>query len=78
MEIKYAVRTINPSPHNGLFLAGCLIMTIITGLLTPSAVIASSPEEFVFFAEYNDPLLHLVNSFLLASGMFLIWFGIFY
>ena len=68
----------DPSPHNGLFLAGCLIMTIITGLLTPSAVIASSPEEFVFFAEYNDPLLHLVNSFLLASGMFLIWFGIFY
>ena len=75
---KYKSRIKDHTPRTGLFISGCLLMTIITGLLTPSSVIASSPEEFVFYANFNSPLLHLVNSFLLAAGMFLVWFGIFY
>ena len=65
-------------PSYKLFFAGCLLMTIVTGVLNPSAVIASSPLEFVFFADYKDPLIHVLDSFLLAAGLFLVWFGIFY
>lgn len=63
--------------HKAFFL-GCLFLTVLTGALIPSAVIESSPAEFVFPAAFRAPAWHVADALLLAAGMFLVWFGIFY
>lgn len=65
-------------PRYLLFLSGCVFLTLLTGVLIPSAVIASSPMEFVDFSAFRHPLTHVLEAFLLAAGLFLIWFGLFY
>ena len=65
-------------PTSLSFILGCLFMTILTGVLIPSAVIGYSPAEFTVIAQYQSPLLYILNSFLLAAGTFLVWLGLFY
>ncbi len=65
-------------PSLRLYLSGCIFLTLLMGVLIPSAVVASSPVEFVFYGDFHHPLVHLLNSFLLAAGMFLVWFGLLY
>ena len=67
-----------PKPDNKIFLWGCLLMTVLTGLLIPSAVIVSSPGEFVNVTNYYTPLRHLLHAVLLAAGTFLVWINVFY
>ena len=62
----------------GIFLAGCLLLTILSGLLIPSALVQSSPSEFVLISNFQTPLQHVFNALLLAAGLFLLWLGIFY
>ena len=61
-----------------LFFFGSVLMTLLTGVLIPSSVIVSSPSEFINLADFQSPLLHVLNAFLLAAGFFLVWFSIFY
>ncbi len=60
------------------FFGGALLLTVLTGVLIPSAVIAASPAEFIQMADFYSPLRHVFNALLLAAGLFLVWFGIFY
>ncbi len=66
------------SNNTRLFFAGCTFMAILTGAVIPSAVISSSPQEFVFTDYFQSPLWYIVSSSCLAVGTFIIWFGIFY
>ncbi|MBQ9900887.1 MAG: membrane protein insertase YidC [Clostridia bacterium] len=79
---KHNVRTVQISDatktDNLIFYACCVFMALLTGLLIPSAVIASSPAEFVNVSAFRSPLRYLVSSSALAAGTFLIWFNIFY
>ena len=75
---KLRVRIRERTPKFGLFASGCIFMTLLTGLLIPSSVVASSPMEFVLLSDYHSPFLHIVNSFLLASGFFMVWFMLIY
>ena len=59
-----------------LFLSGAIMMTVLTGALIPSAVVADSPEEFFHSINYYSPLVHLLNATLLAAGLFIIWLGL--
>lgn len=68
----------NVKQSNVLFHASTLLLTVLTGLLCPSAVIADSAEEFIDITEYVSPNWYLVSAFLLAAGTFVVWFGIFY
>ena len=61
-----------------VFFVCCTIMTLLTGLLIPSAVISSSPSEFINVNDFHNPLRYLVHSFDLAAGTFLIWMSILY
>ena len=70
--------SIPKGPDPKLFLCATVFMAILTGLLIPSAVIRSSPEEFVHLSDYYSPLRHLLNASLLSFGFFVIWLGIFY
>ncbi len=60
----------------GIFVLSSLFLTIITGLLIPASVIASSPAEFVDLQNYRNPLLFLVNSTCYALGFFILWASI--
>ncbi len=61
-----------------LFTSGCVFLALLTGLLIPSAVVASSPAEFVLAADLYSPLRHVANASLLSFGLFVVWLGIFY
>ena len=60
------------------FLVGTVFLTVLTGILIPSSVINASPEEFINTLTLTNPLVYILNCFLLAAGTFLVWFGIFY
>ena len=61
-----------------LFISGGVLLAVLTGLLIPSAVVASSSAEFVMLADLYSPLRHVLNAALLSFGLFVIWMGVFY
>ena len=63
---------------SGAFWAGCFLLAVLTGVLIPSSVMHSSPEEFINLTTLSDPLWYIMNSGLLAFGTFVVWFGVFY
>lgn len=60
------------------YLPGVILLTVLMGLLIPSAVIASSPPEFIEADVNTNPLIYVLYTFYVAAGMFLIWFTVFY
>jgi YidC/Oxa1 family membrane protein insertase len=56
-----------------LFVLSAVVLTFITGLLIPSSVIASSPEEFSYIDAYQSPLSFVFITFYKSSGFFLFW-----
>ena len=74
LDKKLAAQTGNKK----IFLTGALLLAVLIGLLIPSAVIRSSPQEFVDLTLYRNPVLYLVSSFCLAFGAFVVWLGVFY
>ncbi|MCR5090927.1 MAG: YidC/Oxa1 family membrane protein insertase [Oscillospiraceae bacterium] len=67
-----------PDPDKRLFELSCVFLTLLTGLLIPSSVIHASPLEFVNTYDFSSPLRFILPSVLLAAGLFLIWFNVFY
>ena len=61
-----------------IFVACCVLLAVLTGVLIPSAIIADSPAEFVELSDFHSPLLYVLKSALLAVGTFLIWIMIYY
>lgn len=61
-----------------VFWQSAWLLTLLTGVMIPSAVVMASPAEFVMVTEYHTPLLHLLNALLASAGLFLLWMGIFY
>lgn len=61
-----------------MFLTGTLFLAVLVGALIPSAVIRSSPLEFVDITWFYHPLWFIVSSFCMALGIFVIWMGVFY
>lgn len=60
------------------FLYGCIFMAVLIGLLIPTSVVAASPAEFAESLFYLSPVIPVVESFVLALGTFVLWFGVFY
>lgn len=56
-----------------LFLLSSLSLCLVTGLLTASNIIVSSPQEFSFIDSYTTPLFFIKNTMLQAAGIFLFW-----
>ena len=71
-------RTSSEGADRSLYLYAAIFCTLFAGGLIPSAVIGSSPEEFVVLTNFHSPLLYVLYSLLLAAGVFLIWLGLFY
>jgi len=65
-------------PDRKLFIACAVFLTVLIGLVIPSAYISSSPQEFVDPNRYFNPIWYILSAFLLAGGFFLLWFSVFY
>lgn len=56
-----------------LFISSCIALWIFNGLLLPASVIASSPIEFSFIGNTQNPLKYIFSSFEFFFGMFCLW-----
>ena len=65
-------------PKRSIFFAGALFLAILVGTLVPSAVIGSSPREFVIVEHFTNPLWYIVSSSAIAVGTLVLWGGVFY
>ncbi len=65
-------------PDKKLFVLGSLFLTLLVGVLIPSAYIAASPQEFVDMGYYHNPLWYVVSALCLAAGTFMVWVRVFY
>lgn len=68
----------DPRPNKKMFISGGVFLSVLMGVLIPSAVINASPQEFVDVVVFFHPAWYIVSSFCLAFGTFVIWCGIFY
>lgn len=64
-------------PGPAFLLAACSI-ALVTGLLIPSALIASAPTEFINVNDFVNPLWHLVHTLSVFVGLFVLWLGVYY
>ncbi len=61
-----------------LFFSCCVFLTLLTGILIPSAIVNASPGEFVEITDFRSPLRYVLYSALPAAGTFLIWCTVFF
>ncbi len=77
-RIHFNFKNTNRTGNKKIFLAGGLFLSVLTGILIPSAVINASPQEFINSSYFYHPLWFVVSSFCLALGLFVVWLGVFY
>ena len=75
---KKTAAKLRTAPDKKLFAAAALFLTLLTGLLIPSAYVGASPQEFFDTTLNFSPLWYIVSALCLAAGTFLFWFGVFY
>ena len=61
-----------------LFTLCGVYMAVLTGMLIPSAVLKSSPQEFVDIYNFLNPLWFVVSAACIATGLFVVWFSVFF
>ncbi len=67
-----------PTHNKKIFVAGSIFLTVLVGLMIPSAYISASPQEFVDINNFYNPIWYIVSSVCLAAGTFLVWLRVFY
>lgn len=76
--LKLPAITVKAQPNRIRFLLGGVVLTVLTGLLIPSAFISASPQEYVNPNYFYHPIWFVVSAACLAVGTFLIWMSVFY
>jgi hypothetical protein len=79
--VPFIKKVFNKFPHLAytkkdlvpLFVCSVLTFWALTGLVTPSLLIASSPQEFSFLDKHTTPLFFIGNTALQAFGFFMVW-----
>jgi YidC/Oxa1 family membrane protein insertase len=65
--------------RDGTFYFAGVSLFLLAGLVIPSALIASSTQEFSFIESYSSPFPFIFNTALQSAGVFLFWpVGIYY
>lgn len=75
---RFKSKAADQASERKIFFAGSVFLSVLLGLLIPSAVISASPQEFVDINYFYHPLWFVVSSFCLAFGLCVVWLGIFY
>ncbi|MDR2097161.1 MAG: YidC/Oxa1 family membrane protein insertase [Spirochaetaceae bacterium] len=61
-----------------IFFSSAVILFLLSGFVIPSALIASSTEEFSFITPYDSPFPFIGTVTLQAAGIFIFWFSAVY
>ena len=61
----------------GLFIFSCIACAAITGIYLPMTVLAAAPEEFVDMQTLAHPMIYVLRSAFMATGLFVIWPSVF-
>ncbi len=77
-KVNFNLKIAEGEYNKKVFFAGGIFLSVLTGVLIPSAVMKSSPQEFVDINYFYNPIWFIVSSFCLAFGIFVIWMGVFY
>lgn len=56
-----------------LFILSCVILWMVTGVLIPSNIIASSVQEFATVTQEAHPLQLTIHTAIVSAGIFLFW-----
>lgn len=68
----------NDKKNDRRFIFAALFLTVFIGIMIPSSVVSSSPQDFISVITYRDPMDYVLYSGVLAAGVFMIWMGIYY
>ena len=63
----------NTRPNFSIFLFSAIGLALLCGLVLPSSVIATSPIEFSYLGNTENPLSYIFTAFFVFTGMFLLW-----
>lgn len=66
-----------PAIDRFVFILAAASLALVTGLLVPSALIASAPTEFINVNDFTNPLWYLVHSLSVFAG-FMAWTGVYF
>ena len=61
-----------------IFILSGLFLSVLTGLLIPSAVVRSSPTEFMDHLNPVSPNTYVIHAGLIAAGLFIVWGSVFF
>ncbi len=67
-----------PTTPTREFVLAALLLAALVGLLVPTALMVSSPVEFVAACSPATPLSYVVHVLCVAVGFFLLWGGVFF
>lgn len=63
----------NSRTNFSIFLFSAIGLALLCGLVLPSSVIATSPIEFSYLGNTENPLSYIFTAFFVFTGMFLLW-----
>lgn len=63
---------------NSLFIFAALVLSLLCGIVSSSSLVASSPQEFSFIDNINNPLTFVKINLYQSFGLFFVWVGAFY
>ena len=64
--------------NRNIFILSGLFLTALIGLLIPSAVVRSSPTEFMDLMNLVSPNTYVIHAALIAAGYFIVWGSVFF
>lgn len=67
-----------PNCSTRQFVVASVFLTILLGLVIPSNIIASSPQEFIILEYHFNPMEYIAYSLAISFGAFIVWMGIYY
>ncbi len=56
-----------------IFILSSITLTVLSGIVIPSMLMSSEPEEFCYVDSYNSPFVFLISPLLRSIGLFLFW-----
>ncbi|MBR3082366.1 MAG: YidC/Oxa1 family membrane protein insertase [Clostridiales bacterium] len=72
-----AEKAVDNKGYKGLFVFSCIACAALTGIYLPMTVLSSAPEEFVDMQTLAYPMVYVLRSAIMATGLFVIWPSVF-
>ena len=77
-SVKLSDRITYTSSNRNIFILSGIFLTVLVGLLIPSAVIRSSPTEFMDYLNPVSPNTYVIHAACIAAGYFIVWGSVFF